>query len=96
MMADKKRSDREDIDSLDLFQFLGDLMGNIEPRSPFVLATVSSEYRGGLPNVYFDSPSGETAAACSYLTSYQPKAGDRVLVTRAGPGYVILGKVTAG
>ncbi|MDP2872857.1 MAG: hypothetical protein Q8P31_10025 [Bacillota bacterium] len=95
-MADKKRVEREEIDSLDLFQFLGELMGNIEPRSPFLLATVSSEYRGGLPSVHLDGQPGETAAACTYLSSYQPKAGDRVLITRAGPGYVILGKVTSG
>ncbi len=84
------------MESVDLFRFLGELMVNIEPRSPFVLATVSNEYRSGLPKLDFDGPADEATGVSPYLATYQPRAGDRVLVARAGKGYVILGKVTTG
>lgn len=95
-MGDKKKSERHEIESVDLFRFLGDLMVNIEPRSPFTLATVSGEYRSGLPKIEFDGTGGEAPDVCPYLSTYQPRAGDLVLVARAGKGYVILGKVTTG
>lgn len=92
-MGDKKKSDRHQVEHADLFRFLGELMVNIEPRSPFALATVSSDYRSGPASVEFDAHAGEAPAVCPHLSSYQPRAGDRVLVARAGKGHVILGKV---
>lgn len=59
----------------------------------FRLGTIPAGYAGGRPQVQFDGESAASSRTYTYLASYTPAAGDRVLVAIVGHGAVVLGKV---
>ncbi len=57
------------------------------PRVRF--ATIDPNYSGGLPSVIFDGESTTTIKTYTYLSSYTPSAGERVMILNN----TILGKL---
>ena len=59
----------------------------------FRLGQIDPNYSSGRPNIIF---SGETKISLKkypYLSSYVPKAGDKVLLIRVSNSYVVMGKI---
>jgi hypothetical protein len=65
-------------------------------QSAFKLGTIPSGYISGKPQVIFDGESQASAKAYTYLSTYTPSAGDRVLIALTPTNAVILGKVLIG
>lgn len=60
---------------------------------PILLGTIDPAYIGGLVRVKFDGETTMGQKGYTWLSTYVPKAGDRVILTPAGTSYVITGKV---
>lgn len=68
-------------------------MNQPENKPSFRIAKVPASYVSGRPSLVFD---GETTASTKqypYLSSYTPKAGDKVLMALVAGTYVVLGKI---
>lgn len=60
---------------------------------PFLLGTIDPSYVAGMVRVMFDGETTMGQKGYSWLSTYNPKAGDRVILVPAGTSYVITGKV---
>lgn len=63
---------------------------------PPLLGTIDPDYTSGSPRVTFDGESTMSTKLYPYLESYQPRPGDRVLLTPIGASYMIVGAISAG
>lgn len=73
-----------------------ELVGSIEQvedKELYKLGTVLSLFPIGTAQVQFDGEDFPSEKEYSYLESYRPKVGDRVLITLASGTYIILGKI---
>lgn len=59
----------------------------------YAIGTIDPNYTSGRPRVKFDGETTISTKQYPYLSSYTPKAGDRVLMIRTRYGYLILGKI---
>lgn len=66
------------------------LLNNMD--TTFKLGQIPSDYSGGRPRIIFEGESTASLKAYPYLASYNPAAGDVVLLARVGNSYVVLGK----
>lgn len=60
---------------------------------PILLGNIDPDYIGGLVRVKFDGETTMGQKGYTWLSTYTPKAKDRVVLTPAGTSYVITGKV---
>lgn len=74
-----------------------EIIRTVAPAAPpaFALGTVDEAYTSGLPTVRFDDETTASTRGRPHLDGYTPTAADRVLLGRAGGGWVILGRVVA-
>lgn len=64
-------------------------------EKPFSLGTIDPAYSGsGRPKVIFDGSTTASSKTYPYLSSYTPRANDRVILANVGGTHVILGKIT--
>lgn len=59
----------------------------------YKLGTIDHAYLEGRPKVIFDGESIASNKKYTRLSSYEPRANDRVLLLKASGTYTILGKV---
>lgn len=59
----------------------------------FQNGTIPDTYTSGRPTVLFDGETTASSRTYTYLASYTPTAGDRVLFAKVGTGGVVLGKI---
>lgn len=76
---------------MDLVPLIRDVV-RAEARGAFVRATVTGT-NGNLVLVRRQGETDPDPAGYPRLASYTPSAGDEVLLTRIGGGYIVLGKV---
>mgnify|MGYP003586475449 CR=1 FL=1 len=65
----------------------------VEGNALYRLGTVTSLFAIGTAQIRFDGEEVASEKEYSYLASYAPVIGDRVLITQASGTYIILGKV---
>ena len=64
-------------------------------EKPFSLGIIDPAYSGsGRPKVIFDGSATVSSKTYPYLSSYTPRANDRVILANVGGTHVILGKIT--
>ena len=61
--------------------------------SPFRLGQIDPNYTSGRPGIIFSGESKVSSKKYPYLSSYSPKARDKVLIARLGNSYVVIGKI---
>ncbi|KJE26979.1 hypothetical protein LG52_12 [Geobacillus kaustophilus] len=61
---------------------------------PFSLGVIDPAYSSGRPKVIFDGSTTVSSKTYPYLSSYTPRANDRVILANVGGTHVILGKIT--
>lgn len=66
---------------------------NYQNSSPLIMGYIDEEYIGGKPKVLWDDGKNMTDKTYSYLDSYTPMAGDRVIGIKNGNKIIILGKI---
>lgn len=66
---------------------------SVKEQELYKLGTVSGLFSIGTAQVQFDGEDFPSEKEYSYLESYRPKVGDRVLITLASGTYIILGKI---
>ena len=59
----------------------------------FRLGQVATNYSTGRPSIIFSGEHEASSKKYPYLSSYTPKAGDKVLLVRIANSYVIIGKI---
>lgn len=71
------------------------LISKLNPDSkPYSLGIIDPNYSGkGKPRVIFDGENAPSVKTYPYLSSYNPVAGDRVVIANMGATHVILGGV---
>ncbi len=69
------------------------IINNDNKNIAFRLGKIDPEYSSGRPKIVFDGESTASTKQYPYLSSYEPTAGDRVLLAKIAGSYVILGKV---
>lgn len=57
------------------------------------LGRIAPDYTSGLPNIIFDGEEEPGGKGYPFLSSYTPKAGDRVYLKAVKGSYIILGKI---
>lgn len=62
-------------------------------KKPFTLGRIDPKYTGGLPKILFDGDSQVSIKSYSYLSSYTPKANDRVLLVNIAGTHLVIGKI---
>lgn len=62
-------------------------------RNTFRLGRVDPDYSGGRPSVIFSGETIKSVKKYPYLSSYSPKANDKILLASIGNSYVIIGKI---
>lgn len=75
----------------DLLNIIKDQINKIP--LPFELGTIDSNYSSGRPSVTFDGEGSVSTKTYPYLESYDPCAGDRVILAKIRSSYIILGKI---
>ena len=70
-----------------------ELIKKPEERPVFRLGTVSAISPSGAPFVKFDGESEMSEKAYSYIDSFSPVVGDRIILARGFGTYVALGKI---
>lgn len=71
-----------------------DMMKNMAVKGVAAkIGTIPAGYTTGRPTILFDGESTASTKTYSYLGSYTPTIGDRVLLISAGTSWVILGKI---
>lgn len=61
--------------------------------SVFRLGQIDPNYSGGRPGIVFSGELKVSSKKYPYLSSYTPKANDKILLARVGSSYIILGKI---
>jgi hypothetical protein len=69
-----------------------DIMKQEQGKS-FCMGRVDNNHLEGRPRIIFDGESSPSAKRYPYLSSYVPKANDRVLLASISGTYVVLGKI---
>lgn len=59
----------------------------------FRLGRVDPDYSEGRPSIIFSGETVKSGKKYPYLSSYQPKANDKILLVAVGNSYVIIGKI---
>lgn len=72
---------------------LESLIGNKEKTSDYKLGKIDNNYSSGRPKIMFDGEDVASLKGYNYISSYTPKAGDRVLLQKVAGTYIILGKI---
>ncbi|HLS53297.1 MAG TPA: hypothetical protein VK031_04940 [Tissierellaceae bacterium] len=73
-------------------EFLGIVKDNRKEVN-FKLGVVADLFGNGTAKITFDGETEASTKQYSYLSSYKPKKGDRVLLAKVGGTYVILGNL---
>lgn len=63
-------------------------------KQTYRIGKIPLSYTSGRPQIVFDGESAASTKQYPYLSSYPPKAGDKVLLAYVGGTYVVLGKIT--
>lgn len=75
-------------------QFLGIIRGNSNDKALVRLGEVSSvDPSTGRPSIIFDGEVEPSVKRYTYIDSYTPTEGDRVLLIAVGNTYVVIGKI---
>lgn len=76
-------------------EVLGYIAGAVraEDQRLFRLGTIDPAYSSGQPKVTWDGEGAVTTKDYVHLSSYAPKAGERVLAARVGRTWVVLGRL---
>lgn len=69
------------------------IRGQPDTKQYFRLGAIPGDYVSGRPSVQFDGESSASTKTYPYLSSYTPAANDRVLLSRVGNGWVVLGMI---
>lgn len=79
---------------IDFVDLLDEYFKSQSKDKQFRLATIDPTYNGtGFPKVQFDGDDDVAEKGYSFLNSYNPVAGDKVLLQLIGNAYVIIGKI---
>ncbi len=70
-----------------------ELMGHKDKTNYYKLGKIDSNYTSGRPKIIFDGEDVASLKGYNYISSYTPKAGDRVLLQKVAGTYIILGKI---
>lgn len=62
-------------------------------KNMFRLGRVDPDYTGGRPSVIFSGETIKSGKKYPYLSSYVPKANEKILLAKVGSSYVILGRI---
>lgn len=60
----------------------------------FSLGTIDPAHTGGNPKILFDGETSVSSKQYKYLSSYTPRANDRVLLANVSGTHVVLGKIS--
>lgn len=71
-------------------EFLGIVGGINKNEDAYRLGTIDPAYVSGNPKIVFDGETTASAKQYLYLSSYTPKANDRVLLLKVSGSYVVI------
>ncbi|AGE60793.1 hypothetical protein LEO2_30 [Bacillus phage Leo2] len=81
------------MNSQDFVSIVNELIEKNQPKGAYKIGRIPDNYSSGEPAIIFDGESSPSGKTYKRLGSYNPVAGDRVLLARVANTYVVLGSI---